>query len=112
MRIALDHQPLLLDPGRIATKLAPRDEELLGRREAIDRRAGRLLLGLHERAEREVAATGVADRFAEHELAVVVHTRLDEVALELLGDALALGLELREVVLGPPVLEPALGVEL
>src|SRR5690242_6753069 len=38
--------------------------------------------------------------------------RLDEVALELIDDALAALLEFLEVVRGPPVLETTLGVEL
>ena len=40
VRIALNHQALLLDPDRVAAELAPRDEELLIRREAVDGRPG------------------------------------------------------------------------
>src|SRR5215470_10618603 len=50
-------------------------------------------------------AAEVADALAQDELAVVVDARLDEVVLELVDDALAAGVELVEVVLGPPVVE-------
>src|SRR4051812_37044419 len=112
MRIALDHEALLLRTDRVATELTPRDEELLLGREAVDRARRRLLLRLAECAEGEVGAAEVADAFAKHELAVVVNAGLYEIALVLIDDALAARGECFEVVGGPPVLEATLGVEL
>src|SRR5512134_1084449 len=113
MRIALDHQALRLGPDRIAAELAPADEELLLRREAVDDRLRSLALaGLQVAVERDLGPGQVADRLAQHQLAVVVHARLDEVALELLDHTLPAGLELLQVLVGPPVLQPALRVVL
>ncbi len=56
-----------------------------------------------ERAVGDLRAGEVADGLAEHELAVVVEPRLDEVAVELVDDAGALLLELLQVLGGPPV---------
>ena len=42
VRVALHHQPLGLRADRVAAELAPGDEELLLRREAVDRRRGGL----------------------------------------------------------------------
>ena len=67
---------------------------------------------LQERAVGDPRAGEVADRLAQHQLAVVVDARLDEVAVELVHHALPSLLELLQVGLGPPVLEAALRVVL
>src|SRR5262249_25079928 len=87
VRIALDHAALRLGPHRVAAPLAPREEELPLRREAVDRRLRAFALARAlVRRERELRAGEVADRLAEHELAVVMDLGLDEVALELVDD--------------------------
>ena len=88
VRIALHHRPRELGPDCVAPELAPGDEELLVRREAVDVGERRLaLLRDLERAVRDLRAREVADALAEHELAVVVDAGLDEVAVELPDDA-------------------------
>ena len=63
---------------RVAAELAPGDEELLLGREAVDRRRGRLALArLLEGAVGDLRPGEVADRLAEHQLAVVVDAGLD-----------------------------------
>src|SRR5687767_15853133 len=44
VRIALDHRALRLRPGLVTAPLAPGQEELLFRREAVERRLGTLAL--------------------------------------------------------------------
>src|SRR5204863_3766754 len=113
VRVALHHEALGLLADLVAAPLAPRDEELLLGREAVDGRLGTLALARDlVRLERELGAGEVADRLAQHELAVVVDFRLDEVALELVHHALAARLELLEVLRRPPVVEASLRVEL
>src|SRR5688572_22981121 len=76
VRVALDHGALRFGADLVATPLAPRDEELLLGREAVDGRLGALpFAGFLVGEERDLRAGEVADRFAEHELAVVVEDR-------------------------------------
>ena len=62
VRIALHHRALRLGADRVAAELAPRDEELLVRREAVDRRRGGLpCCDLLERAVGDLGAGEIAD---------------------------------------------------
>src|SRR4051812_11553151 len=91
--VILDELPLGLDPHRFAAELTPCDEELLLRREAVDRRHRVLRHRLLEREVCQVQAGLVAERLVEHELALVVDAGLDRVALVLVDDALRAALE-------------------
>jgi len=86
VRITLDHQPLRFRPSGVAAELPPCDKKLLLGREAVDHPRGFRLL---EGTESNAGSGQIADRLTQDELAVVVDARLDEVALELIDDALA-----------------------
>ena len=70
------------------------------------------LLSFLERQIGDLHAAQVADRLAQHQLAVVMDVRLDVVAVELIDHALRLGLEALAIFRRPPVIQPALRVEL
>ena len=113
VRVALRHQARGLRPHGVAAELAPRDEELLIRREAVD--VGQRRLALLRDLERTIGdpRTGeIPDRLPGDELALVVDPRRRLVRVELAHDAGRLLLELLEVLVRPPVLQPALRVVL
>ena len=88
MRIVLHHRARECGADGVAAELPPGDEELLIRREPVDR-GQRWFATLRdlECAVRDPRPGQIADALAQHELAVVVDPRLDEVAVELLDDA-------------------------
>src|SRR5450755_2272111 len=113
MRIALYHQTLGFGANLVAAELSPGDEELLLGREAVD--VGRSRLAFERFLIGEIGdlrSAQVADTFAEHELAVVVDIFLDEVIVELIGDAGSSLLEVFEVGVDPPVAQAAEEIEL
>ena len=113
MRVALHHKPLRFGPGFIAAKLSPGNKELLIGREAIDRGRRRLaLLRLLECQISNLHACQVADGFAQNQFALVMNVGFDVVAIELGRHALRLGLKLLQVIGGPPVVQPSLGIVL
>src|SRR5215467_12698063 len=108
MRIRLHHQSLLFRTGFVAAKLSPGNEELLFGRELVDVRWTRL--ALHRFLKSEIGnlrAAEIPDAFAEHQLSVVMHARLDEVVIELVGDTGTASLEILEIGLRPPIAQTA-----
>src|SRR5439155_19956803 len=82
-------------------------------REAFDFRQRRLSSpGDLEGAISDLRSGQVPDALSEHELAVVMDPGFDEVAVELPGHAGRLLLEPLQVFVAPPVVQPALRVEL
>src|SRR3954454_1698973 len=112
MWIALHHQALRLGTDFVAAKLAPGDEELLRRRQAVDDRGGARLLRLLKCEPGDLRPGEVADRFAEDQSAVVMDSGLDEVAVELIRHARRPLLELLQILWCPPVVEASLRVVL
>ena len=55
----------------------------------------------------DLRAAQIADAFSQHEFAVVVDSGLDEIVIELIGNASGAGLELLQVGVRPPVAEAA-----
>src|SRR5450755_2443747 len=113
MWIALNHRSRELRADGIAAKLTPGDEELLVRREPFDggKRRVALLRDL-KGAIGDLRTRQISDAFAENQPTVVVDSRLDKVAVELAHDARCLLAESLQIFLAPPVVEPALRVEL
>src|SRR4051794_16129816 len=113
MRIPLDHRPGKLRADGVSPELPPGNEELLLRGEAVNRR-NRRLAALRDLkcAIRDSGARQIADAFAEHEPAVVVDSWFDEIAVELPGNARGPRPKLLEILIGPPVVQTALGVVL
>src|SRR5882672_10557925 len=106
MRIGLHHQALGLDADLVATELSPGDEELLLGGEAVKvRGTGLAFERFLVRKKCNLRAPQVADAFAQHELAVVVDSGLDEVVVELIGNTSAALLKLLLVCVCPPVAE-------
>src|SRR6266853_5892347 len=101
MRIALHHLALQLGSDLIAAPLSPGDEELLLGRETLDGRTRVLPLRLVERQIRDLGARQVGDAFTEHQLAVVMDARLDEIAVELTRDTRGLLVKAPEIRLTP-----------
>src|SRR5436190_16657676 len=112
MRVALHHQAHRFRPDRVAAELTPADEELLIGREAVDRLRGMLLLCFLKCEVRDLGAGEIADRLAEDEASLMMDAGLDEVVLELIGDARRALVEVLLVIRRPPVFQSSLGVEL
>ena len=103
VRVPLDHEALGFGTRLVAARLPVAEEELLFGSEAVDGLRGRSGERLAESKPRNRDSAEVAYRFAEHQLPLVVDARLDEIAVELIRDALAAFLELRAVRRCPPV---------
>src|SRR6516164_7073195 len=113
MGVSLDHQPLGFRTDLIAAELPPRDKELLVRCQPIDRGSRRLsLLGILKRQVGDLYACQITNRFANHQLPVMVDCRLDVVPIELLHHATGLRLKLLKILGHPPVAQAALRIEL
>src|SRR5580704_16479174 len=113
MRISLDHHLLGLGTGLVAAELAPRDKELLIRRKAVYRR--RRCFSLLRFLKGEVGdlhAAKVAYALTQNQLAVYVNVAVDGIAIELPRNTRCLLVEVLEIFVVPPVLQPPLSVKL
>src|SRR6266567_2739605 len=61
---------------------------------------------------RDFGASKVSDTLPQHQLPIVMNVWLNEIIIELIGDTGGAALETFQVVSRPPVVEPALSVEL
>ena len=114
MRVALHHQLLGFRACCVAAELTPSDKELLVGSESVDRRfwlAARLLSFLESKIG-YLHPAEVPDRFTQHQIAIQVNGAVNGVTVKLPGNAGGFGIELLAIVCFPPVLEPALSVEL
>src|SRR5450432_2512925 len=112
VRIALDHGALGFGADLVAAPLTPGDEELLLGCKAVNGRFRRLALARFLVSQvSEFCAAEIANRFAQHELAVVMNPGLDEIAVELVHHTLAARLEFCFVLGRPPVAQFTLVVE-
>src|ERR1700761_3297830 len=106
MRIHGNAEPPVLRADQRASPLCFCQEELLVRREPIDRRFGALAFaGPLVSAVRQVYSAQVTQRLTRDQFALQVQTRLYEVAVILFGGAAGARLEVGVVRRGPPILE-------
>src|SRR4026209_907012 len=113
MRITLHHRSREFRPHGIAAKLSTCNEKLLLRREVVGGRNLRLAaLRNLKRSIGDLHPGEIPEALAEHELAVMMNARLDEVIVELPHHALGASLKLFQIVSGPPVGQAALRVVL
>src|SRR5438270_7245167 len=112
MRITLHHLPLTRRTNFVTAPLSPGNEELLVRRKAVESWLRVLLFRFLKRQIGDFGARKISNAFAEHQLAIVVNVRFDEIVVELMGYTGSATLEPFQVISSPPVVEPALRVEL
>jgi len=86
-----------------AAGLSPRYEELLFGRKSVHDGNGGESSSSAEAPQRDVDAGEIGDGLAQHPLAIMVHTRLYEIAIELIDHALTALIELLTVGIGPPI---------
>src|SRR5437763_16015700 len=104
MRIALHHGSLRFRTNLVPPELAPCNKELLIGSKTVERRRGMLLFRFLICQKCDLRSGKVADALAQHQVAVMVNPRFDEVIIELVRDAHGTSLETFLVICCPPVL--------
>src|SRR6266481_3582044 len=113
VRVGVGHQPSVFDPLIGAPDLRPTEEEALLGSEAVSVRWPRFARqGFFKRSIGDRQSTQVGDALPQNQLTILVQVAVDDVGVELIGDAGGARLEILQVFRAPPVFQVALTVEL
>src|SRR4029077_4330196 len=112
VRISLHHFSLRLRTNFIPTKLSPRNEKLLVRRNYIESRSRMLCFRLLESQKSNLRPRQIANALTQNQLPVVMDVRFDKIAVKLARNTRGLLSKAFFVFGSPPVFQTSLRIEL